>query len=68
MTDDAVTYFADLPRDAFPIVLEFYEEERMVHRIEIPDAGMVEIPALKRPDGPVITVRMVCANGEVATA
>jgi len=63
------TAFADVPADAFPIVLIFVgvESGREVHRIVVEGPGSVHIPALRRDAGEPIGVRIEYANGLVDT-
>lgn len=59
------TAFRDLPADAYPFKIEFYDlAGTVVHVIEVPGPGVTEIPGLAKDHGPV-GVRITLATGEV---
>lgn len=58
--------FGDLPIEKFPFEIDFVAMTtgEVVHRIEVPSAGVVTVPGLADEHGP-IRVRIVFADGEV---
>lgn len=64
---DRPTAFKDLPREYFPFKVEFFlvETGKLVHVIEVEDAGAFEVPPLSTIHGGPIMVRTTYANGEV---
>lgn len=60
--------FHDVPKHWFPFTVKFMRESDgvLVHTIEVPDAGVVDVPYLAGEHGP-IKVEIVRASDKAAT-